>query len=378
MKLKLQGLAGVLWSAGAAIVFAALVVVLMLWLSGRFSPKVSMAAQQADASRPIGAGGTIAPVRILHLPATESAVGTIEALHESTVASRILARVVEINLTAGQVVKQGDVLIRLDDTDLRAKVQEEQAAVDAARAMRDNAGTDEQRYLEALHSNAVSQLQYDLVAATLRSQEANLAQASHAVAEAQAVLEYATIRSPMDGIVVDKRVDVGDTVAPGQPLLTVYDPHRMQLVANVRESLARRLAVGQPIDVRLDVLDKTCTGQVSEIVPDAQSASRTFRVKVTGAFPPGLYTGMFGRIFIPLDAQDAMVIPLAAIRHVGQLELVDVAQGQTSQRRAVRTGQTIGQDREVLSGLKAGESVIVPAVTDRQAPSSQPAQGAVR
>src|SRR5208337_3770995 len=153
-------------------------------------------------------------------------------------------------------------------------------------------------------------------------------------AETQAILAYATIISPMDGVVVDKKVDVGDTVTPGQPLVTIYDPHHMQLVASVRESLARRLLVGQEIGVRLDVLDKTCSARVSEIVPDAQSASRTFQVKVTGPCPPGLYTGMFGRIFIPLQSRDVLVIPCAAVRHVGQLELIDVAEGQTSQRRA--------------------------------------------
>jgi RND family efflux transporter MFP subunit len=341
--------------------FALAVVLLMLWLAGSFSPKMS-AGTPATASRYVlGPGEFVVAVRTLDEPVTEPAVGTIHALHETTIASHILARVIEINLRAGQNVKQGEMLIRLDDTDLKARLQQEQAAADATRAMRDNASADERRYLEALHNNGVSQLQYDLAAATLRSQEASLVQANQAIAEAQAVLEYASIRSPMEGIVVDKRVDVGDTVTPGQPLLTIYDPHRMQLVANVRESLARRLTVGQPIDVRLDALDKTCSGQVSEIVPDSQSASRTFQVKVTGAFPPGLYTGMFGRIFVPLDHQSVLAIPMAAIRHVGQLELVDVLEEGSVHRRAVRTGRVLSPNCEILSGLVAGETVVVHA-----------------
>jgi hypothetical protein len=144
----------------------------------------------------------------------------------------------------------------------------------------------------------------------------------------------------------------------------------MQLVANVRESLARRLTVGQPIQVRLDALDKTCTGQVSEMVPDAQSASRTFQVKVTGPCPPGLYTGMFGRIFVPLDEQELLVIPRAAVLHVGQLELVDVLDGGVMHRRAIRTGQSIGADCELLSGLQSGDAVVIPATA-----STRPAEG---
>jgi membrane fusion protein (multidrug efflux system) len=366
---------GVLRSVFAAVLFAVLATLLMLWLAGWFSPKVDTRSSTVEDEPLPPPNVTSVEARMIRLPLTESAVGTVQAQHETTIASRILARVVEINLKAGQQVKRGEVLVRLDDTDLKARLRQEQAATDAARALRDNAAADDQRYLQALQTKSVSQLQYDLAAATLRSHEASLAQAKQGIAEAQAVLEYATICSPMDGIVVDKRVDVGDTTTPGQPLLTLYDPRQMQLVANVRDSLTRRLTVGQSIEVRLGALDKTYTGQVSEMVPDSQSASRTFQVKVTGPFPAGLYTGMFGRIFIPLDEQELLVIPASAIRHIGQLELVDVLDGGIIRRRAVRSGQVIGTDCEVLSGLQTGEKVVVPAPHATQPVSTQPAQG---
>ena len=361
MKLKLSKWMGLLRTLAVAAVFIALVTVLMLWLAGRFSPKIASAVSTENASDGIPQGAVIAEARIVQIPVTESAVGTIEAVHETTIASRILARVIEINLRAGQPVRRGDVLLRLDDSDLRARLQQARAAADSARAEHDQAIIDEKRFASLIQSNSVSQNEYDKSLTALKMTEADLMRASEAIAEAQAVLAYATISSPMDGIVVDKKVDVGDTATPGQPLVTIYDPLRMQLVASVRESLARRLQVGQAIDVRLDVSDRIYTGRISEMVPDAQSASRTFQVKVTGAFPSNLYTGMFGRIFIPLENEDVLVIPLAAVRRVGQLELVDVAEEGMSRRRAVRTGQIIGADCEVLSGLQPGEKVIVPA-----------------
>ena len=88
---------------------------------------------------------------------------------------------------------------------------------------------------------------------------------------------WATIRSPMDGIVIDKKVDVGDMVTPGQMLATLLDPKRMQLVASVRESLAHRLEVGQTIDVQIENFNKQCTGTISEIVPEAESAAEPSR-----------------------------------------------------------------------------------------------------
>jgi multidrug resistance efflux pump len=79
--------------------------------------------------------------------------------------------------------------------------------------------------------------------------------------------------------VIDKKVDVGDMVTPGQMLATLFDPKRMQLVASVRESLAHRLKVGQPIEVQVENFTKQCTGTISEIVPEAESAAGPFRSK---------------------------------------------------------------------------------------------------
>jgi RND family efflux transporter MFP subunit len=175
----------------------------------------------------------------------------------------------------------------------------------------------------------------------------------------------------MNAVVIDKKVDVGDMVSLGQPLATLFDPKRMQLVATVRESLAHRLQVGQEIAVRVDGLNKQCGGTVSEIVPEAQAASRSFQVKVTGPCPAGVYTGMFGRLLIPLGDEQVLVVPRRAVRLVGQLELVDVAENGRTTRRAVRTGRSFGDDVEVLSGLREGEQVTVPPAAAAQEASHE-------
>ncbi len=180
----------------------------------------------------------------------------------------------------------------------------------------------------------------------------------------QATLDWATIRSPIDGTVIDKKVDVGDMVTPGQMLVTLFDPKHMQLVASVRESLTRRLQIGQSIGVQVEGLKKQCSGTVSEIVPEAQSASRSFQVKVTGPCPAGIYTGMFGRLVIPLQDEQLLVIPRQAVQEVGQLELVEVVKNGQVSRRTIRTGRTFEENVEVLSGLREGEQVVLPAAAD--------------
>jgi RND family efflux transporter MFP subunit len=339
--------------------FSVGVVVLMLWLAGKFAPKVpSEAAAQTPLSIPPDHRAVAA--RLIRLPVTESAVGSIRAVHETSIGSKLLARVVEVNVKAGQPVKQGDVLIRLDDTDLRARLQQSKAAVAAAEAAKAQALADEKRFAELAKRNAVSQQEAEKAATAARSAEAELIRLQESVKEVQAMLDWATIRSPLDGTVIDKKVDVGDMVSPGQVLVTLFDPKRMQLIASVRESLAHRLQVGHSIDVRIEGLNKQCEGTISEIVPEAQSASRTFQVKVTGPCPTGIYTGMFGRILIPLEEEQVLVVPRRAVRQVGQLELVDVIEEGRRLRRAVRTGRTLGEEVEILSGLREGERVLVP------------------
>ena len=351
---------------GQAAVFAGFtvgVVVLLLWLAGKFAPKVPVSEQAAPAPSATVAGAT-APARLIRLPRSESAVGTIRAVHETTIGSRLMARVEEVNLKAGQEVKAGDVLVRLNDTDLKARLEQAKAAVTAAEATRAQAAADEQRYAKLAESRSISRQEHEKAATALQAAEAALLQAREAVKELEATLDWATIRSPLNGVVIDKKVDVGDMVTPGQMLATLFDPKRMQLVASVRESLTRQLQVGQDIGVRIEGLDKQCSGTISEIVPEAQSASRAFQVKVTGPCPDGIYSGMFGRILIPLEEEEVLVVPRSAVRKVGQLELVDVAENGVSSRRAIRTGRTLDEDVEVLSGLRAGEQVVLSAATD--------------
>ena len=100
---------------------------------------------------------------------------------------------------------------------------------------------------------------------------------------------------------------------------------------------------------------------ISEIVPEAEAESRSFAVKVTGPCPPNVYGGMFGRIFIPLEDEEVLLIPKSAVRRVGQLDLVDVAAPKRIIRRWVRLGRDFEGDVEVLAGLSEGERVVVPA-----------------
>ncbi len=337
------------------------IVFLLLWLAGLFSPKISEAIPKRINQENIG---NIAIVRSIRVPINETAVGTVQSVHEVTISSKLLARVTEINVKAGQAIRKGEVLLRLYDSDLRSKLQHAMSNVILAEAAKSQAVRNEERAGKLVKTTAISKQEYENISTKLKSADAELKMAQAAVKETQALLDYAAISAPIDGIVIDKKVEAGDTVIPGQVLLKLYDQKQMQLVASVRESLTYNLKVGQNIGVKVDALNKICAGTVSEIVPESNSASRSFMVKVTGPCPPGIYSGMFGRIIIPLKDEDVLVIPNRAVKAVGQLQLVDIIKDGSSARRNIRTGRQFGEDIEVLSGLSEGEKITIPVSSD--------------
>jgi membrane fusion protein (multidrug efflux system) len=348
----------VLGKLALAIVLISGLMLLLLALAGVFRSKVS--TDKGTSTLKATDDLPLAVVRLLRRPRYETAVGTVKPVHETAVASKLLARVVEVKVKAGQTVTRNEVLVRLDDADLQARLKQAEAALAAAKSSYDHASTDYKRAQQLLEGKAIARAEYDRFETAFRTATAELERAQQAVREAKVLLDYATIRAPMTGIVIDKRVEAGDTVGPGQVLLTLYDPTRMQMVVTVRESLAQRLAVGQKVRGRLEALKHDCEATISEIVPEAQAASRSFTVKVTGPCPPGVYSGMFGRIFIPLEEEELVVVPAAAVFKVGQLDMVDVVAAGTIRRRSVQLGRKLDQDYEVLAGLKPGEKVVLP------------------
>ena len=342
-----------------ALAFTAGVTWMLLQLSGLFKEKVPPPGGAVAAGEPLPEGAELVAVRRITRPRYESAVGTVKPVHEVAVASKILAVIEEVRVTAGQPVRAGEVLAVLDDDALAARLAQAQAAVDAARAAAERAAQDLGRAQRLRAQNVVTQAELDAAVAAAKGTEADLLRANRAVEEARVTLAYAQLASPIDGVVVDKRADAGDTAVPGQVLVTLYDPSQMQMVASVREGLASRLAVGDEVPATLESLGIECHATVSEIVPESQAASRSFLVKVTGPCPPGATSGMFGRIAVPLDDESLLVVPKRAIRRVGQLTLVDlVADGRTV-RRAVRLGREIDGGYEVLAGLAEGDRLAV-------------------
>jgi multidrug efflux pump subunit AcrA (membrane-fusion protein) len=149
--------------------------------------------------------------------------------------------------------------------------------------------------------------------------------------------------------------------APGQPVFFLDSPSLSEIHAVVSESLVGNLNVGQETEVRIDALDRTMKGEIREIVPQSDSATRTVQVKI--GLPPGedIVNGLFGRIYVPYGSYEALVIPARAVKEVGQLYLVNtLGPDGRPVRRFIKPGRARDSFVEVLSGLKEGEEVVVP------------------
>lgn len=290
------------------------------------------------------------------VPVTET-VGTIQAREKAVVASELLAGVRAVHVAAGDGVQAGALVVELDDRDERTRVQQAGETVNSAQASLEEAARDVQRFEDLFRQHAATQRDLDQARTRLAVAQAEVARAKEAHREAEVTLSLTRIRAPVSGVVVDKLVDPGDLAAPGKPLLSIYNPNLLRLEVDVRTALLPRLHVGDRVSVYIDDVAKTIDGVVGEIVPTADVASRSVRVKVDLPAEPGLYVGMFGRLRTDLDAQEQLMVPLTAIRRVGQLTMVDVVVDGRASRRLVTLGRVTGDRVRALSGLEPDEQV---------------------
>jgi multidrug efflux pump subunit AcrA (membrane-fusion protein) len=117
------------------------------------------------------------------------------------------------------------------------------------------------------------------------------------------------------------------------------------------------VVLGKEYQVRIKALGKTVPSKIEEIVPYADPATRTFLVKASLPGTPGIYPGMFGRLLIPVEKENTLLVPQKAVTQVGQLELAYVKKEDTWQSVYIKTGKKFGKKIEVLAGLTANETI---------------------
>jgi len=277
-------------------------------------------------------------------PAIEEVVGTVRAKLRATLEGQASGRIAAMPVVLGQQVTAGERVARLDAPEVKARLEQAEASLQQAEQ--------EWKRVSALFSQqAATRADYDAA-------NARYLVAKGAAAEARALMGYVEVLAPFDGVVTRKRADLGDLAAPGKPLVDLEDPTRLQLEADVPEAIAARVQPGARMTIRLSQIAPEISGTVAEIAPIADPTSRTFRVKLDLLSTPGLMSGQFARLIVPLGDTTCLRVPSSAVVQRGQMEIVFTAHNQRAQLHLVKTGRRIADETEILSGLDSGDAVV--------------------
>jgi RND family efflux transporter MFP subunit len=301
---------------------------------------------------------TAATVRLVNLPRTLNASGSVSAWEEVPIGAEtggLVATAVYVD--EGAYVRQGQPLVQLNDTVLRAQVRQQEAQVATARAnlARDDAAL--ARAQELKERGYLSQAGLDTALANQRSSAAALQAAEAALSEFRTRLAQTVIRAPVAGRIVSRSVTRGQIVQPGVELFRMVRDGRLELDARVPEADLPLVRAGQTATVTLDQ-GGAVTGTVRIVTPEVDPQSRLGIARIS--IPAGsARQGMFARAQIDVGAQPALVVPSGAIVYrEGKPGVYVIGAGGAVTFRPVTTGGRQGDDLAV-TGVRAGERVVV-------------------
>ena len=333
-------------------------ILLLMYMQGSFVSKVAPGLSPLASDSKTPANDT-AVVEKRQVDDMLTWPGTVKSRTVANIAPRMTARILEIKVNAGDKVKKGDVIARLDERDIRAQESAALAALAGANAQANRAKADEQRTRSLYSKEAATREKFDAVIAQTKEIQAGVSQASSTVNEIRSHLADTLLLAPFDGIVVKRLQQPGDMGLPGVPVVTLQTPKGLRLETNVPSTCAGHYSTGMDVTVRIDTLNLTTSAKIDEISPEVDPQTRTQLIKIALPAIEGLQPGLFGWLEQGCDQHEALLIPASAVQHIGQLEVVKVLSEGRQVMRHIRTAKTFGDQVEVISGLHAGETVII-------------------
>ena len=368
-----------IWVTAALVILAAAGVAVWMWARPTGVPV------QVVAARAIAGDGAAAAGSIL------DASGYVVARRQATVASKITAKMVELEIEEGDHVKAGQIIAKLDDTNIRAVLNQASAQLDYAKASLTetqvnltNAQRDYDRQKSLLQGHFVSQAavdnaqtSVDALRAQLATQHSNVDVVARAVSIAERNLDDTIVRAPFSGIVTVKAAQPGEMVSPVSAgggftrtgIGTIVDMESLEIQVDVNENFINRVRSNQHASARLNAYpDWQIPAHVIAVIPTADRSKGTVTVRIAlDQKDARILPEMGVRVsFLDNPAQEpgskiaaGVTLPVNAVQGSGSTGTVFVAHGDTVEQRAVRLGAGSGDNITVLSGLAAGERVAV-------------------
>ena len=300
--------------------------------------------------------------------ASASFDGVVEAVRQTVVSAQVAGAIVALNVKAGDAVKAGQVLLRIDARAASEGAAASAAQVEAARASMNVAAKDYERQKQLFQKQYISQSGLDRAQAQLEATQAQVralqAQSGAAIAQSG----FFVVTAPYAGIVSEVPVALGDMAMPGRPLFTLYDPAALRVTVSLPQSVVTGIADSSGVHLEIPGMVAPSglfkPGQI-QVLPTVDAATHTVQVRL--ALPPSLMgarPGIFARAWLPAvagaSADVKLFIPTSAVVHRSEMTGIYVLdrKGQALLRQ-VRLGQMQGGEVEVLSGVQPGEQVAV-------------------
>ena len=284
--------------------------------------------------------------------------GVIEAVHQSTVSAQTAGRVEEIMVDVNDMVPQGAPIVRIRNIEQRAGLEQAQASLREAEARYLEAQAEYNRMRGIYEKQLVSKAQMDAATAGFNAAKAKLDAAQAGVSQAKESLGYTTITAPYSGIVLERHVQLGETVQPGKPLMTGFSLDELRVVANVPQRLIAPVRQYQQARVLPPNGGQSIAATKLIFFPYADPQSNVFKVRVyLPKKTEGIYPGMFVKIAFRVGEEQRLTVPRQALTQRGEVSGVYVVQDGRVSLRQVRPGRIEGDTVEILAGLEPGESV---------------------
>jgi RND family efflux transporter MFP subunit len=290
--------------------------------------------------------------------------GVVEAQRRATLSAEVSGTVEKVNFDVDDFVEKGEVVLEIRDREYRARLQKAQAALDEALANLKQVQLEFARSEDLRQRKLISQADFDKAGANLAAAQARRDSAEANLAEAREQIGYTVVRAPYSGVVVERHVEPGESVTPGQPIMSGYSSGHLRVTAQVPQSLIASLRENR--EARVIRLEDGRDIEVTKITihPFANAQNHAFKVRFDlPESPGGLYPGMLVKVALTTGKTRRLLLPQQALVSRSEVNAVYVLddEGRLSLRQ-VRPGNRYGDRVEILAGLDENERVALDPV----------------
>ncbi|MBE2273896.1 MAG: efflux RND transporter periplasmic adaptor subunit [Flavobacteriales bacterium] len=298
------------------------------------------------------------------------ASGKLVAKNSVNVSTRMMGYITSLRADVGDFVSAGQGLVSINNTDIQAKGGQANAQIAQAQANFNIAQKDFQRFQNLYNNQSASQKELDDMRARYEMAKANLDGARMMKNEVNSQYRYTNITAPISGVITAKYANQGDLANPGMPILTIESSGNLQAQVLVSEQDITLIKSGMPVKVLMKSTNNEVTGTVDEISRSATNTGGQYLVKINVPQSRDYLPGMFVNVVFPFkrsgsvnqDFQESVTVPKSALVENGQLTgIYTVSSANTAMLRWIKTGKTLGDQVEILSGLNSKEPYIVSA-----------------